>query len=115
MEKKIVYISGPFGAPTRWEVELNVMALKSTGLGLLKKGYVVIFPTWLGDLLPGEQLYDKERRAYWEDLIIGADIEIIKRCCDAIYMCRGWEGSTGAKRERDAAIAAGKEILYQND
>ncbi len=39
------------------------------------------------------------------------DEEILKRC-DAIYMMKGWEDSTGACREHTTAISLGLEIIY---
>lgn len=33
--------------------------------------------------------------------------------CDAVYMLENWKDSKGAQLEREYAIAAGKEMLYQ--
>lgn len=37
------------------------------------------------------------------------------RDCDAVYMLRGWERSTGAQIERLYAIGSGRGIVYEDE
>lgn len=41
-----------------------------------------------------------------------ADLEALK-LCDAIFMCTGWAGSGGCRRERNQAINQGQEVIYE--
>ena len=34
--------------------------------------------------------------------------------CHAVYFCRGWENALGCRIERDAAVAYGLEVLYED-
>lgn len=34
--------------------------------------------------------------------------------CHAAYFCKGWENARGCRIERDAAIAYGLEVLYED-
>jgi hypothetical protein len=45
---------------------------------------------------------------------IDRDIAAIKKC-DAIYMLRGWESSSGAKAEKALAEWMRLEVLYEDD
>jgi len=46
------------------------------------------------------------------DAAIRRDVDAVLSC-DAIYMLRGWEGSTGARAERALAEWAGLDIITQ--
>lgn len=107
----IVYVAGPFAGKTRIEVAQNVAHLQGKALELMKKGHTVICPSWLGDHIPFTELVNNRR--YWEDLIIGNDELILMTCCEAIYMCQGWENSVGASREYRIAVQKGLRILYE--
>lgn len=113
-KRQIVYVAGPFWAPTRHQTAENIAHLQQEGLKLLKRGFVVIFPCWLGDFIPTTELMDPIKRELWKEMIVGSDCEIIRRCCDAIYLCRGWSFSSGAKREYKVALEFGKVIMFEN-
>ena len=38
---------------------------------------------------------------------------ILLLCCDAIYLCRGWQESTGCRAEYAAALENGIEVIYK--
>ena len=40
------------------------------------------------------------------------DIQLLLQC-DAIYMCRDWEGSKGCKLEHDVATSCGLDVVYE--
>lgn len=75
---------------------------------LREMGYEKIFNPfkigdWLRASLKREPTYDE---------YLDADITVL-RCCTAIYMCEGWSRSNGCMKERQAAINAGLEIIYE--
>lgn len=115
---KLVYISGPMSTETRWEVEKLQMHLREVGLALIRTGHAVIIPVWFGDFInrnelnAGLNLRANGKKWKLEDQILGSDIEIVKRS-DAIMMCKGWSKSKGALQEREAAVEAGIEIMYE--
>ena len=61
-------------------------------------------------------VYDAWKNVYKReptyDEIMQADIaELLK--CTAIYMCNGWSKSLGCMKERQTAINAGLEVIYE--
>jgi hypothetical protein len=109
--KKVIYVSGPMRAPTLWQVRKNCMRIIETGWELIKRGWCVIVPVWFGDFLTDE---DWKNIDHWEEVIVGSDCEIVKRC-DTIFMCKGWEKSSGANKELETAKEYELEIIYEED
>ncbi len=62
------------------------------------------------DVYDAWKLYYKREPTY--DEIMQADIAAMLQCT-AIYMCEGWSMSNGCMKERQAAINAGLEIIYE--
>lgn len=62
-----------------------------------------IISDWLKNSLKREPTYDE---------YLDAEISVLK-LCTAIYMCEGWSMSNGCKIERQAAINAGLEVIYE--
>jgi len=99
-----VYISGPMTPKNGWSIEENVAAGARVYFDLLSRGIPCfcphlsgIFPTaWT--LLPHEA---------W----LAYDYAVIDRCTHVLMMPR-WGTSTGARLERDYAIAHNKIVLY---
>ena len=58
---------------------------------------------WLRASLKREPTYDE---------YMDADLAVL-RGCTAIYMCEGWSRSVGCKIERQEAINAGLEVIYE--
>lgn len=114
---KLVYVSGPMSADTRWETEVASQRLIKAGLDLIRTGHAVIIPAWLGDHINRNELTaglnNRNNGKKWklEDQILDSDCECVRRS-DAIMLCKGWSKSKGALQERDAAIEAGIEIMY---
>ena len=115
---KLIYVSGPMTAETRWETEVLQNHLRIVGLQLIREGYAVIIPQWLGDhigrneLNNGLNLRANGKKWKLEDQILGSDCECVRRS-DAIFMCKGWTKSKGARIEWDVANEAGIEIMYE--
>lgn len=102
---KIVFISGPYRAPTPWQIQANIRRAAEVALHYWKQGYAVICPHMNTALFDGEA-----NDNVWLD---GA-IEIMLRC-DLIVMMPGWECSDGARDEYRVAQYHGKEIIYHGD
>ena len=115
---KLIYVSGPMSANTRWEVEELQQHLIQVGYELVREGNAVIIPQWLGDHIPrneltaGLNLRNNGKKWHLEDQILDSDCECVKRS-DAIMLCKGWSKSKGALQERDCAIEFNVEIMYE--
>ena len=98
---KLIYIAGPYSAPTESGVFDNIMRARERGLALIKAGYAVIIPHLNSAFMPVTR-----------DEIMPGDLEILSRC-DAIYLLRGWRTSKGAQQEWKRAIASKLEIYEE--
>jgi len=92
---KVVYIAGPFTAPTPHEIEYNIRDAEYVGLEVAALGMSALVPHSVGRFAVGT--FDE---AYWYEATMAQ-----LRKCDAVMMVPGWEESIGAKQERDEAIA----------
>jgi hypothetical protein len=90
---KIVYICGPFRAPTTWEVEKNVRNAEEKALEVAQAGYMPLCPHTNTRYFDG-LLNDK----FWLD----GTLELLRRC-DAVVLVRGWKDSHGARAEMEEA------------
>lgn len=88
---KVIYIAGPFRAPTPWLVEQNVRRVEEWGLKVAELGAMPLMPHANTRFFNG-LLTDQ----FWID----GTLELLKRC-DACFLIPGWEKSTGARGERD--------------
>ena len=105
MKKESIYISLPITGhdeATQREKASQISTM------LLEMGYdTVINPFELYDALKCEIGREPE----YEE-IMQVDLAALKPC-DAIFMCLGWAGSGGCRRERNQAVNQGQEIIYE--
>jgi len=94
---KVIYIAGPFRAPTGWKVEQNVRRAEECGFRVAQLGGMPLIPHTNTRFFNGE-LTDQ----FWLD----GTLELLKRC-DAVMLVDGWTSSTGARGEFDYAQANG--------
>ena len=99
---KVVYVAGPYSAPSEAEVKRNIARAEDVAQQIWKKGHVAICPHlntahW-GSMLTHEQF-------------IKGDLELIRRC-DAVFMLAGWPASKGASQEREFAEAHGIDVFF---
>lgn len=106
----LVYVSGPYRAPTEFGVGANVRRASGAALSLWRMGCAVICPHkntlgWTGaPNLSGDGELDD---SVWLD----GDVIMLKRC-DAVFMLPDWKTSEGAVIEHTAATEAEIPILY---
>jgi hypothetical protein len=116
---KTVYIAGPMsGVP-----QFNFPAFFAAEDRLQAAGFNTINPAradvsqygedpWMknltGSLIQVEKAIGFDRRK-----TLMGDLQMIGERCDAVYMLRGWETSSGAFAEWAFARAIGLEIMYE--
>ena len=103
MHPKIIYVSGKYRARTIFGKLWNIWKARRVAERLWREGWICICPHC------NTLLFDEDT-----PYIIG-DCEIISRCCDAVYMLRGWEESEGSRIEYSVAQRLGLEILLEED
>lgn len=91
----VVYVAGPFSAPTRQGVEANIAAAEDWGLLIAKLGAMPLIP----HANTSRQEFEKlQPYTFW----IEGTKEILRRC-DACFLIPGWERSSGARGEKAEA------------
>jgi len=98
---KIVYICGPFRAPTPWAVEQNVRRAEAIALEVAERGAMPLCPHTNTRFFNG-LLSDQ----FW----IEGTAELLRRC-DAIFRLQGWFRSEGSKGETLLAAELGIPIF----
>ena len=102
---KLIYIAGPYRSRTEYGLELNIRAAERAAARLWREGWAVICPhknsAHMGGVAPDRVFLD-------------GDLEILRRC-DAIYMLKKWELSTGAKDELKLARKLKLEVLFEGE
>lgn len=99
-----VYVAGPYRAPTREGIQLNIQSATQVGRLACLKGWSPVVPhanTALLDTITPE-LGDQ----FWID----ATMELMRRC-DAVVLCPGWQRSEGVKGELEEADKLGIPIF----
>ena len=101
---QVLYISGPYSAPTEDGIENNIDRAREAAQRLWDMGYVVICPHLNSAHMEGSP-----------ETFISGDLEIIRRLQpgDGLYMLRGWQYSRGARREWRLAHELGLRIWHQ--
>jgi Domain of unknown function (DUF4406) len=90
---KLVYVAGPYRAPTTWEISLNIHWARTLGAMVATAGAYPVIPhsntAHMDGLAPDE-------------LWLKGTMEMMRRC-DAVIFTSDWERSTGAREERAEA------------
>jgi hypothetical protein len=97
---KLVYIAGPYRAPTTWGIAQNIHAAKEAGAIVASLGAYPVIPHSNTAHMDGIAS---------DDLWLAGTLELMRRC-DAVVMVHGWQRSTGSKAEHAEAIRLGLPI-----
>ena len=104
----IVYIAGPYRAPTFEQRALNIFTAWQAARRVWLAGHSAFCPhantAFMCEDADG-------KRVNW----IGGDCEIIRRCVDHLHLLPGWAESEGAQTERDVALTAGIPVWHNLD
>lgn len=89
---KVIFIAGPFRAPTTWQVELNIRKAEALALEVWRAGYAAICPH------TNTRFFDKELP---DEVWLNGIHEILRRC-DGMILVKG-PISEGMKAEINVA------------
>ena len=101
---KCIYVAGPLNAPACSYIE-NVHAMIQQADRIRRLGYAVLVPCQ--DILTGLVMGNLTYQDYFENNLAWLEK------ADAVFLCKGWEGSEGCKREAARARELGIPI-YTN-
>ena len=99
-----VYLSGPMTAKDGFSIEENAIAGAKVYFDLLQRGIPAFCPHLSGIFPSAWSAMPHER---W----LAYDFAVIDRCTHVLMLPR-WEGSVGARAEREYAERQGKPIVY---
>jgi len=108
---KLVYIAGPFSAPTREGVEANIRRAEALAIEVAKLGAMPVCPHTNTGHPDFEKAQDYE---FW----IAGTLKLLRRC-DAVIFVDGWVDSPGSvcefrdAHERKQPVFYGPEKLDQ--
>lgn len=99
---KVVYVAGPFTAPTAWGIECNVRAAEVVGLEIAKMGFAPLIPHANTRFFHGTCAPEFWYRA----------TEALLLKCDAAFFLPTWANSHGCRHELAAAQSAKIPCLF---
>lgn len=108
MKMVLLYIAGPYSAPTQEGIEENVKAAQKLGAELM-----TAFPGKVLAVVPhsiGKGLEDRGDYKFW----CAATLELMKRC-DGVVLRHNWHNSPGALGEVDAALRLRMPIVVESE
>jgi hypothetical protein len=98
----VIYVAGPYRAPTAHGVFTNILKAREAALVVWKMGAVAICPHCNAGLFDGEAP---------DEVWLAGDLELLRRS-DAVLMLDGWNASSGASAEHQLATDMGLPIFY---
>lgn len=102
---KVVYIAGPFRAPTPWLVEQNVRRAEAATLEVWKLGAAALCPH-----MNTRHFQDSAPDQVWID----GTLELLRRS-DALLLLGTWEKSAGARGEAAEAVKRGMPVFHADE
>ena len=100
----LVYVAGPYSAPDRAGVELNIQAAVALGIEVAKLGAMPVIPH------ANTSHPDFEKVQPYQFWIAGT--MALLRACGACVMVEGWEASSGARGEHQEMLRLGRPVFY---
>lgn len=104
----LVYVAGPYSAPTREGVAANIAKAEAIGKAIIQAGYVPVIPHRITGHWETDPTFDHWTHDDWMQRFC---LPLLDRC-DAILMMPGWEHSKGSRMEYEYAGKAGKAFLF---
>lgn len=98
---KVVYIAGPYRAPSEFEVVQNIRRAEAIAIEVWRAGAACICPHKNTALFGG---------AADDSVWLTGDLEIVRRC-DAVVCVSGWQHSIGASGEVKLAKELGLPVF----
>ncbi len=94
---KIIYVAGPYSAPTREDIQANIFRARVAAEKIATIGAVPLTPH-----LNTAHMDHLRDRAWWLEATLA-----LMHVCDAVYLLYGWQDSEGARGEEREARQAG--------
>jgi hypothetical protein len=104
---KIIYIAGPYRAPSEWEVVQNIRRAEAAAVFVWQHGAAALCPhknTALFGGVPGCP----------DTTWLEGDMEMLLRC-DAVFAIENWKNSSGARQEIDTARTNNIPVLFTHN
>jgi hypothetical protein len=101
---KVVYIAGPYRAPSPDGIRANLARAASLAIAVWRQGYVALCPHLLTS-------FELETPTGIADEVWLAGVLALLRRCDAVALVEGWERSEGTLAELREARALGLPVV----
>lgn len=101
----LVYIAGPFSAPTREGVELNIARAVEFAVEVAKLGAMPVCPH-------ANTAHPEFERVQPYQFWIAGTLALL-RVCRAVFLVPGWEKSSGARGESLDALERGIPVFHE--
>ena len=105
---QMIYVAGPYTAPTRKQVKANIARAEAAGQRILAAGHIPIIPHKITSFWDEKGPCANWRHADWLACFC---LPLMDRC-DAVFFIEGWEHSDGATAEYKYAAATGMPIYF---
>lgn len=104
MRKEVAYVAGPYrGDGSPYNIMQNIRRAERYALKYWAEGYAVICPHKNSALLDGSMP---------DEVWLQGAMELLRRS-DLVVMIPGWEGSAGARAEREEAYELGIQVVHE--
>ena len=98
---KLVYVAGPYRAPTLAERQRNVRRAARAGEAVARHGGMPVVPHLMTRWIEGVAA---------EEFWVRGTMAVLGRC-DAVLLVEGWKGSVGSVDEVAAAVRVGLPVF----
>lgn len=98
---KLVYVAGPYRAPSEWDVVQNIRRAEELALRVWRAGASCMCPHKNTAFFGG---------AAADSVWLEGDLEMVRRC-DAVVCVPGWQKSAGARGEVACATRHGIPVF----
>jgi hypothetical protein len=105
---KVIYIAGPYRAPTEWLVMQNICRAEDAALFVWQNGGVALCPH------KNSAHFGGALNESTDDVWLRGGLELMHRC-DAVWLIHGWQDSSGSCAEKAQAMRWQMPILESED